>query len=207
MLATQTETISYEIPSFLCGKLVLYKGVVNDYRALERFHYRARSPATWVEVWTVRYVPEDVCRLGFAEPYARTVAAAVVSYPTLACHMRDAALNLVQMTPKAKVRWVNRNVRTISRVAVHPQFRSLGLASALVRCVLYHCKTRYTEALAVMGRAHPFFEKAGMQLRGSEEGRPWYYLFDRHEHPVDWTYPRLETPKGGTDGTDHDLDH
>ena len=52
---------------------------------------------------------------------------------------------------RAAKRFVNANVRTISRVVVHPQFRSVGLAVALVRCLIGQCETRYVEALAVMG--------------------------------------------------------
>jgi hypothetical protein len=45
---------------------------------------------------------------------------------------------------------------------VHPQWRGLGLAVRLVRQALATMTTPYTEALAAMGRVHPFFERAGM---------------------------------------------
>jgi ABC-type ATPase with predicted acetyltransferase domain len=84
-------------------------------------------------------------------------------------------------TYRQRLRWANDNVRTISRVIVHPQFRGVGLASALVRRIVSDCPTRYAEALAVMGRAHPFFEKAGMtRVQTAAEGAV-YYLFDRKE--------------------------
>jgi GNAT superfamily N-acetyltransferase len=54
-------------------------------------------------------------------------------------------------------------VRTIARVVVVPRFRGIGLGVQLVRHALAHAQTRYVEALAVMGRVQPFFEKAGMQ--------------------------------------------
>ena len=57
---------------------------------------------------------------------------------------------------------------------VHPQFRSLGIASALVRRVLDDCPVRCVEAFAVMGRIVPFFERAGMR-----EVCDGYFLFDR----------------------------
>jgi len=53
-------------------------------------------------------------------------------------------------------------MRCISRVVVHPQWRGLGLAVRLVRRGLATMTTPYTEALAAMGRVHPFFERAGM---------------------------------------------
>ena len=53
-------------------------------------------------------------------------------------------------------------MRTISRVIVDPRCRGVGLAVRLVRHALEDATTPYTEAIAAMGRVHPFFEKAGM---------------------------------------------
>lgn len=163
---------SYEIGSPLPGRLVLELGSARDFGRLERFHYRARRPATWCQVWVVRY------RSG--REGSMLAGAGVLSYPTLSCHAREEALGIEEMVRSDKTRWINRHVRTISRVAVHPTFRSLGLARALVRCMLYHCPTRYVEALAGMGRAHPFFELAGMRGYPGEAMGPIYYLYDRH---------------------------
>src|SRR5207302_8084626 len=84
-----------------------------------------------------------------------------------------------------ELRFINANLRTISRVIVHPQFRALGLSSRLVRCICKHCDTRYTEALAVMGRAHPFFERAGMKRYepAADEG-PVYYLYKKRQRSI-----------------------
>jgi len=80
------------------------------------------------------------------------------------------------------LRFINRHVRTISRVIVHPQFRSLGLSSLLVRCLCKHCDTRYIEALAMMGRAIPFFERAGMKRYEPRAGdAPIYYLYRKRQ--------------------------
>ncbi len=57
---------------------------------------------------------------------------------------------------------LNREMRTIARVVVHPIFRSVGLAVQLVRHLLDRAETPYVEALAAMGRVHPFFSRAGM---------------------------------------------
>ncbi|HVT87404.1 MAG TPA: GNAT family N-acetyltransferase, partial [Tepidisphaeraceae bacterium] len=76
--------------------------------------------------------------------------------------------------------FANEQIRTISRVVVHPQFRSIGLSSVLVRCLIQQCSTRYVEALAQMGRAHPFFEKAGMRrIDPVNEKTPVYFIYDR----------------------------
>jgi ABC-type ATPase with predicted acetyltransferase domain len=57
---------------------------------------------------------------------------------------------------------LNEEVECISRVIVHPTYRSCGLAVRLVRHALRTSPAAVVEALAVMGRVHPFFELAGM---------------------------------------------
>ena len=149
---------------------------------MERFHYRKGRPATWASVWIVNYFdleqrpfmpsprPSPEYRRG------RVVAVAVLSYPCLNSAARDAALGLSHLAPRDKIAFVNENVRTISRVIVHPQFRGVGLASRLVRYVCDRCPTRWVEAYAAMGRVHPFFEKGGMRrVEGSASGAVYYW--------------------------------
>jgi len=194
-------TIALE--TFLPGQLLLTRGTVHDYRALERFHYRAKRPATWAGVWVVRYEERPMslwhghpgrcescessnneglsttAHLARAGRACHVVAVAVLSYPTVNSAARDRALGLANVAPRRKLAFVNGNVRTISRVIVHPQFRSLGLASRLVREICGAAPTRYVEAFAVMGKVHPFFEKGGMTKYESAVDGPVYYLFDR----------------------------
>ena len=59
-------------------------------------------------------------------------------------------------------RLVNAELRIISRVVITPNWRGLGLASRLVAETMGLVGTPYVEALAAMGRVHPFFEQAGM---------------------------------------------
>jgi GNAT superfamily N-acetyltransferase len=163
-----------QLQSFLPGELRLTRGTPQDYRALERFHYRPKSPATWAGVWVVHY--DDGCSA------SQAIAVAVLSYPTVNSAARDRALGIGRWSPRRKLAFVNQNVRTISRVVVHPQFRTLGLASRLVRQICCEAPTRYIEAFAVMGRVHPFFEKGGMMRQAEIDGRvdgPVYYLFER----------------------------
>jgi len=58
---------------------------------------------------------------------------------------------------------INKNIRCISRVIIEPRFRSLGLASRLVRETMPRMNVPIVEAMAVMGLVNPFFEKAGMK--------------------------------------------
>ncbi len=153
--------------------LSVLPGTCRDYDALARFHYRAGRPATFAAVYTIVYTPPTYTSLP-----PQHAAVAVLSYPTLSLRIRERVLALGRMAPSQRHRWVNANLRTLSRVIVHPAFRSLGLAVRLVRHVLDHCPTRYTEALALMGHLHPMFERAGMRpFMPSCENRPVYYLW------------------------------
>jgi GNAT superfamily N-acetyltransferase len=156
------------IPSFLPGALALAPGTPQDYLALARFHYLPGRPATWAGVWAVRYD-------------ARLIAVAVLSYPTVNSAARDRALRLDDWPAARKLAFVNRHVRAISRVVVHPQFRGVGLAARLVRHACDTCPTRFVEAVARMGRVHPFFEKGGMRAAtiAEDPDAPVYYIFDR----------------------------
>ncbi len=51
----------------------------------------------------------------------------------------------------------------ISRVKVHPKYRTIGLGAKLVRETLPLVGTPYVEMPAVMAKYNPFAEKAGMQ--------------------------------------------
>jgi hypothetical protein len=55
------------------------------------------------------------------------------------------------------------NVSTISRVIIHPKYRGIGLGEKLVHDTLPQAGTPDVEAIAVMAKYNPFFEKAGMQ--------------------------------------------
>jgi hypothetical protein len=160
-----------QLPDFLPGNLTLTPGNAQDYDILAPFHYLPRRPATWAAVWTVRFSGEAVAD--------RVVAVGVLSYPVPSCGARERFFGLPPDRSQNLI-FANENLRTISRVIVHPQFRALGLSKALVRCLCDHCPTRFVEAMAVMGRAHPFFERAGMKrLPPAQDGEPIYYIFDR----------------------------
>jgi tRNA(Met) C34 N-acetyltransferase TmcA len=58
---------------------------------------------------------------------------------------------------------LNEKLSTISRVVVHPKYRTIGLGSKFVRETLPLAGTPYVEMPAVMAKYNPFAEKAGMQ--------------------------------------------
>jgi len=57
---------------------------------------------------------------------------------------------------------LNEKLSVISRVVVHPKYRTIGLGSKLVRETLPLVGTPYVEMPAVMAKYNPFAEKAGM---------------------------------------------
>ena len=169
---------------WLGGQLVIERGTFEDYRELERFHYLTKRPAVRAGVWRVRYVEQFAIenrQLSSANCLnARCVAVGVLGYPTPSCAARQRTLRLRGARyARRKIRWLNANLRTISRVIVHPQFRGVGVASELVRVICADSGVRYVEAMATMGRVVPFFEKGGMRRIDAGEDRPVYYLWDR----------------------------
>jgi GNAT superfamily N-acetyltransferase len=177
---------------FLRGRIRVSRGTIRDYRALSHLHYVPGDPATVAGVWKVQYrvasdqwpvasrssLTTDHCQLA-----TRLVAVAVLSWPTPALRTRERTLRLGTERYGERLRWINENVRTISRVIVHPQFRSLGIASRLVRRVLCDCPTRYIEAIAAMGEVHPFFVRAGMTfVEPADETEMGYFIFDREKN-------------------------
>ena len=159
----------------LPGQIAIERGTIADYRALEHFHYAPGHPATWAGIWRVAFKPKSASQ----NPKSRIVAVGVLSYPTPANRIRERHLNLTGPRYGSKLAFVNRHLRTISRVIVHPQFRALGLASQLVRRICDECPTRYVEAIAAMGEVHPFFERGGMRKIESDERGRSYFIFDR----------------------------
>ena len=161
--------------AFLPGALRLTPGRAADYRQLERFHYAHARPASFARVWTIRYWPApSPCGEG------RLIAVAVLSCPPLRCAARERALALSPPDSRQLAPFVNRNLRTISRVVVHPQFRGIGLASLLIRAACALADTPMVEAIARMGAAHPLFERAGMMRQPTLAGEAAYFLY----HPA-----------------------
>lgn len=155
---------------------VVGQGTMADYRRLSEYHYKAHPPATATRVLVLQYPQED-----WRDRFGRLwdipsetengrsgflAGVLVESLPSLSCAMREHALgqrytHLPDTTSRATL--LNREVRCISRVVIHPCLRGRGLAVRLVKAAIDSPTTRFTEALAAMGRVNPFFAKAGMQ--------------------------------------------
>jgi len=81
----------------------------------------------------------------------------VCGYPPSASFGRRLVL------PKISMKKLNERLSVISRVVVHPKYRTIGLGSKLVHDTLSLAGTEYVEMSAVMAKYNPFAEKAGMK--------------------------------------------
>lgn len=58
---------------------------------------------------------------------------------------------------------LNDHMRCLRRIIIDPRYRGLGLAARLVRDTLEQVGTPMIEAQSILGRFHPFFQRAGMR--------------------------------------------
>jgi hypothetical protein len=133
------------------------KGTREDYTLLSHYHYRERYLGPYAAIYALKGKFRTAENL-------QTVGVIVYTMPAVCCRMRTAATGelLMELDKSSRLKLINRNFRTISRIIIEPRFRSLGLAARLVRETMPLMKVPFIEALAVMGRVNPFFEKAGM---------------------------------------------
>jgi GNAT superfamily N-acetyltransferase len=155
----------------LPGEFRLRIGTASDYRTLARFHYVAAAPASFNLVCAIDYIPGPARR--------RIIAVGVLSYPSLNCRPREDALRLGKVPREWRWAYLNRHLRTISRVIVHPQFRGIGLATATVRFLIQQCPTTHIEAISRLALHHPLFERAGM-----DHLSPGYFLYRRNRQYI-----------------------
>jgi ABC-type ATPase with predicted acetyltransferase domain len=149
------------------------RGTIRDYHELAGFHYLAKPPACHKRVYVVRQPNTGRHRRWRDLAGADLAAVLVVSPPLLTVRGRNIATGgrYCGADRRQAIRRLNREVECISRVIVHPTYRGSGLAERLVRHALATAQTPFVEALATMGRVHPFLEKAGMTATHVEPAR------------------------------------
>lgn len=147
------------------------EGAWDEYAGLACFHYRAGRPATVAKVLAARSGGE-------------VIGALVVSAPTLNGVWRRLAWGdrYSRGDRRECAARLNEEVRCVSRVVVEPRWRGVGIARALVRAYLDDALTARTEAVAAMGVACPFFERAGMRAHRIEAGRRDARVLDVFAH-------------------------
>jgi len=141
-------------------KLEVVPGDIKDYKVLADYHYRDKSLGPFSAIFALR----PTAGLHGAS-VIKTVGVIVYRMPSPALELRNIATGgiFTGFDRATQLALVNENIRCISRVIVEPRFRSLGLASRLVRETMPQVNVPIVEAMAVMGLVNPFFEKAGMQ--------------------------------------------
>ncbi|MGQ9642124.1 MAG: GNAT family N-acetyltransferase, partial [Candidatus Bathycorpusculaceae bacterium] len=128
----------------LVSEMRIEEGTTEDWRKLSGFHYRSHKIAAPRKIFCLKR-GEELCGV------------IVYCYPPPICFGRRLVL------PKMSMKELNEKLSIITRVVVHPKYRTIGLGSKLVRETLYLVGTPYVEMPAVMAKYNPFAEKAGMQ--------------------------------------------
>ncbi len=136
----------------VCRKLRIVPGCLDDYKQLAHYHYRDSRLGPYAAIFAMRFKDE-------------TIGVIVYTMPSPGLELRNVATDnlFAGFDKRTQLALINNNIRRISRVIIEPRFRSLGLASRLVRETMPQMNVRIVEAMAVMGLVNPFFEKAGMK--------------------------------------------
>jgi ABC-type lipoprotein export system ATPase subunit len=128
----------------LIKEMRIEEGSVKDWRELASFHYRSHRIAA----------PRKIFCLKRGDELCGVIA---YCYPPAACFGRSRVL------PKMSIQELNEKLNIISRVVVHPKYRTIGLGTKLVRETLALAGTPFVEMVAVMAKYNPFAERAGME--------------------------------------------
>lgn len=141
-------------PLSLRRRLRVVPGSRRDYAPFAAMHYRAGDELGFVsKVFVLR-------RSGENEP----LGIVVYSHPPIELSLRNRATGKrFSRKPQA----LNRHVRILRRLVIHPDVRGCGLGHHLVRRSLPMVGTQYVECLAALGEINPVFEKAGMKRIGT----------------------------------------
>lgn len=137
--------------------IIIEKGDLDDYRKLSRFHYRTKNHGK----------PENLrikeCyKLLFGD---QLIGVIVYSPSYLNLKPRNMVFGKRYVYTPGDLytaHLINEEIARICRVVIHPKFRGIGLGAYLVRKTMPKLNVKVVEALAVMARYNPFFEKAGM---------------------------------------------
>jgi hypothetical protein len=137
--------------------LRIVPGTKADYESLTQYHYRECSVGPYAGIFAFKGKFRTAEKL-------ETVGVIVYAMPVAGCQLRSTATGglFAGLDKSSRLKLIGKNIRTISRVIIEPRFRSLGLAVRLVKETMPLMNVPFIEALAVMGRVNPFFEKAGM---------------------------------------------
>jgi hypothetical protein len=140
-------------PFSIRRRLKIERGSKRDYHSFAPMHYRATDELGFVD-------KVFVMREGAG---CQPVGIVVYSHAPLELSLRNRATDgRFSRNPKR----LNRSLRILRRLVIHPDVRGCGLGHYLVSKTLPLVGTDYVECLAAMGEFNPVFEKAGMKRIG-----------------------------------------
>lgn len=175
-------------------ELHLTDGAARDWPHFARWHYRGKRLAFVKRVLLLWHADEPVGICVFATPAA-------------SLSLRTRYFGLTDPRAPVALTALNERLWLLQRVVLHPTYRGAGIASAFVRRACELCPVDWVETLTAMGRANPFFERAGFAkvgtiartgaagqfgprggvaaetARQSRFSDPVYYLFDNRARP------------------------
>ena len=130
----------------ITGDISIREGSKEDYKRLGHLHYRdSRVPVPY--------------KIYVMERKDELIGVVAYSYPPTNAAGRKSAVGY-----RPSIDELNRDWAIISRVIIHPKYRTTGLGARLVRETLLTCGRCHVELIAVMAQYNPFAEKAGMKL-------------------------------------------
>ena len=126
------------------------------------------------------------------------VGICVFSTPAASLTLRSQFFGLRDPRSGPALSALNEQLWLLQRVVLHPTYRGAGVAAAFVRRCCELCPVPWVETLSAMGRANPFFERAGFtrvgiirkppgrrtsadgteRERKSRHSEPVYYVFE-----------------------------
>ena len=137
-------------------RLKIEPGRKVDYDAFAAMHYRATDELGFVDKVFVMREGAGGEPLGIV----------VYAHAPLELRLRNEATGSWFSRNPGRV---NRSLRILRRLIIHPDVRGCGLGHYLVKKTLSEVGTKYVECLASMGEFNPVFERAGMQRIGQYE--------------------------------------
>lgn len=128
----------------LVEEMRIEDGMRDDYEKLAGFHYRDSRLFAHQKIFVLKRGKE-------------TAGVIVYGSPPIAVSGRRKAFGR-----NLSIQEINSDLTRISRVVVHPKYRTIGLGVKLVKETLPLAGKPYVETIAVMAKYNPFFEKAEM---------------------------------------------
>ncbi|MGQ9469668.1 MAG: hypothetical protein ACUVTD_07620, partial [Nitrososphaerales archaeon] len=135
----------------LVKEMRITEGSIEDYKKLAHFYYRSSYLVAPKKIFAMKRNDE-------------TVGVIVYARPSFICFGRTKYFGRW-----LKAKELNERLLTITRVIVHPKYRTIGLGAKLVRETLPLAGSPYVEMIAVMARYNPFAERAGMAKVAEKE--------------------------------------